>query len=227
MKSNNYRTTKSPPISLVTYQLEALNRKVLAINDFKELIHIHHFNLAENQPHIFDIVHRHLRQPLQQLRLVHKQQVLEVAEDQGQILDSFQALCQGLAKRAAVEVDPSGQLTQMAAVQHEAQHLFQEPIPVDWGHCVQVFLRLHRRILHQNPLAQVLIQELVHQKRKGLKYLPRYVIAISNRKKTILITITITYGYSNYNIFIFYSNNSNSNYNKNFKNPITTNYYFY
>ena len=42
----------------------------------------------------------------------------------------------------------------------------------------------------------------------------RYVIAISNRKKTIIITITITNSNSNNNIFIFSSNNSNSNYNK-------------
>ncbi len=42
----------------------------------------------------------------------------------------------------------------------------------------------------------------------------RYVIAISNRKKTITITITITNSNSNNNIFIFSSNNSNSNYNK-------------
>ena len=42
----------------------------------------------------------------------------------------------------------------------------------------------------------------------------RYVIAISNRKKTLIITITITNSNSNNNIFIFSSNNSYSNYNK-------------
>jgi hypothetical protein len=48
----------------------------------------------------------------------------------------------------------------------------------------------------------------------NLDHLQRYVIAISNRKKTIIITFTITNSNSNYNIFSFYSNNSNSNYNK-------------
>ncbi len=50
----------------------------------------------------------------------------------------------------------------------------------------------------------------------GIIELQRYVIAISNRKKTIIITITITItnSNSNYNIFIFSSNISNSNYNK-------------
>ena len=41
----------------------------------------------------------------------------------------------------------------------------------------------------------------------------RYLIAISNRKKNIIITITITKSNSNYNIFIS-ENNSNSNNNK-------------
>ena len=49
---------------------------------------------------------------------------------------------------------------------------------------------------------------------KSGKWNQRYVIAISNRKKTIIITITITNSNSNNNIFIFSSNNSNSNYNK-------------